>query len=84
VATATVVIVVDLSDPGSVLPSAQQWLSLVSSKLAATYALFERKGLEVPSQLRARASAALYSQNPDRALIEQSGGGTGLELFLVS
>jgi hypothetical protein len=73
VATAVVVVVLDLSDPASVLPSAHQWLGLVNSKLTATYSLFERKGLQVPEQLRARASAALFAQHADKALVNHSG-----------
>jgi dynein light intermediate chain 2 len=73
VATAVVVVVLDLSDPASVLPQALHWLGLVNTKLTATYGLFERKGLQVPEQLRARASAALFAQHPDKALVNQSG-----------
>ncbi|KAI8468973.1 MAG: cytoplasmic dynein 2 light intermediate chain 1 [Monoraphidium minutum] len=59
VTAAAVVICVDLSDPAAVLPSARQWLSAVRSKLAATYAAFERKGLQLPEQLRQRARLRL-------------------------
>lgn len=51
------VLVVDLSDPGAVLPSLLAWLGLLRARLAATYALFDKKGLQLPEQLRARARA---------------------------
>jgi hypothetical protein len=62
VASSTVVLVVDLSDPGAVLPSLLHWLGLLRQRLAATYALFDKKGLQLPEQLRARARARWAAQ----------------------
>jgi dynein light intermediate chain 2 len=73
VTTAVVVIVLDLSQPNSVIPTALQCLDLVQRKLAATYTLFERKGLQLPEQLRARQGAKLLSQHEDKDLVTCSG-----------
>jgi dynein light intermediate chain 2 len=73
VTTAVVVIVLDLSQPNSIIPTALQCLDLVQRKLAATYTLFERKGLQLPEQLRARQRAKLLSQHEDKDLITCSG-----------
>lgn len=73
VTTSVVVLVLDLSQPHSVIPTALQYLDLVKRKLAATYALFERKGLQLPDQLRTRQRAKLYSQHEDKDLISCSG-----------
>jgi hypothetical protein len=73
VTTAVVVIVLDLSQPSSVIPTALQFLDLVQRKLAATYTLFERKGLQLPEQLRARQRAKLLSQHEDKDLVKCSG-----------
>jgi hypothetical protein len=71
-----VVIVLDLSDPGSVLDTAGHWLDLVRQKLAATYSLFEKRGLQqLPAQLKARQQAkVLGQQHPDAALVDCPGG----------
>lgn len=76
VSTAVVVIVLDLSNPAGVLPSALHWLSAVRAKLAATYGLFERRGLaQLPQQLRARQrTKVLGQQHPDAQLVECTGG----------
>lgn len=76
VATAVVVIVLDLSDPGSVLATAGHWLGLLRQKLAATYGLFEKRGLQqLPAQLRARQRAKLLGgQHPDADLVDCPGG----------
>lgn len=73
VTTAVVVITVDLSDPGSAISSALHWVDVIKRKLAATYSLFERKGLQLPEQLRARQRTKLYSQHEDKDLINCSG-----------
>lgn len=73
VTTAVVVIVLDLSQPSSVIPTALQCLDLVQRKLAATYTLFERKGLQLPEQLRARQRTKLLSQHEDKDLVTCSG-----------
>lgn len=73
VTTAVVVIILDLSQPGTVIPSAVQWLDLVKRKLSATYSLFERKGLQLPEQLRTRQRAKLLSQHEDKELVSCSG-----------
>ncbi|KAJ9532928.1 hypothetical protein QJQ45_018044, partial [Haematococcus lacustris] len=73
VTTAVVVIVVDLSDPGSVLPTLLWWLEAVKRKLGATYEKFEKKGLQLPEQLRQRAKSKLYSQNEDKDAVWHSG-----------
>lgn len=74
VTSAVVVIVVDLSDPAAAVPSAAAWLARISSKLAATYALFQAKGLTLPEQLRARQRSKLWGGHADRDLIAHSGG----------
>lgn len=53
--TAVAVIVVDLGDPGSVLVTLLYWLDQIKQKLASTYEKFEKKGLQLPEQLRQRA-----------------------------
>mmetsp|Transcript_19674 Transcript_19674/g.42749 ORF Transcript_19674/g.42749 Transcript_19674/m.42749 type:complete len:403 (+) Transcript_19674:323-1531(+) len=73
VTTAVVVIVLDLSDPASVLSTALYWLDQVKRKLAATYDKFEKKGLQLPEQLRQRAKGKLFSQNEDKDIIYHSG-----------
>ncbi len=59
VTTAVVVVVVDLSDPSSVLGSLLGWLDHVKRKLGTTYEKFEKKGLQLPEQLRQRAKVGL-------------------------
>jgi dynein light intermediate chain 2 len=86
VTTAVVVIVLDLSQPSTIIPTALQCLDLAQRKLAATYTLFERKGLQLPEQLRARQRAKLLSQHEDRDLVTCSGisivlAGTKWDLF---
>eukprot|EP00879_Flechtneria_rotunda_P006287 GHRR01006607.1.p1 GENE.GHRR01006607.1~~GHRR01006607.1.p1 ORF type:complete len:393 (+),score=130.27 GHRR01006607.1:184-1362(+) len=73
VTTAVVVMVLDLSDPCSVLPCALRWLGLIKQKLATTYSLFERKGLQLPEQLKARQRAKLLSQHDDKGLVDCTG-----------
>ncbi len=58
VTTAVVVIVVDMSDPASILPSLLGWLEHVKKKLSTTYEKFEKKGLQLPEQLRTRAKVS--------------------------
>lgn len=60
------VVVVDLSDPSSVLVSLLYWLEQIKKKLGSTYEKFEKKGLQLPEQLRQRAKGKLYSQNEDK------------------
>jgi hypothetical protein len=59
-----VVVVVDLSEPGRAVGAALHWLGLLRRRLAATYALFERKGVQLPEQLRARARARWAARRP--------------------
>jgi dynein light intermediate chain 2 len=73
VTNAVVCIVLDLSDPGTVFSTAQYWLDQVKSKLSSTYEKFEKKGLQLPEQLRQRAKAKLYGQNDDKDLVYHSG-----------
>lgn len=47
-----VVIVVDLSEISAVLPTALYWLDQVKQKLTSTYEKFEKKGLQLPEQMR--------------------------------
>lgn len=68
ITTAVVVVVLDLSDPSSVLPTALHWLELVRQKLGTTYRLFERRGLQqLPEQLKARQRAKVLGQNHEDA-----------------
>jgi hypothetical protein len=72
VTNAVVVIVLDLSDPGSVLSNALHWLGLVRQKLTATYGLFEKRGLaQLPQQLKSRHRNKTFSQqHPDAQLVD--------------
>eukprot|EP00775_Hariotina_reticulata_P008097 gene8097-8290_t len=80
VTKAVVLIVLDLSDPGAVIPSALQWLQLVKGKLARTYSLFERKKLQLPEQLRNRQRTKVFSQHEDKELVDCC----GVSLVLVA
>lgn len=71
--TAVVVIVLDLSEPGSVLPSALKWLELIKQKLAHVYALFDKKGLQLPEQLRQRSRTKLFATDEDKDLVTHTG-----------
>lgn len=73
VTTACVVIVLDLSDPPSVLPTLVYWLEQIKAKLATTYEKFEKKGLQLPEQLKARARSKLFNQCEDKDIIWHSG-----------
>ncbi|KXZ48452.1 D1BLIC protein [Gonium pectorale] len=73
VTTGVVVIVVDLGDPASVLPTLAYWIEAVKRKLASTYEKFEKKGLQLPEQLRQRAKSKLYSANEDKDAVYHSG-----------
>ncbi|PNW79047.1 hypothetical protein CHLRE_09g398882v5 [Chlamydomonas reinhardtii] len=73
VTTAVVVIVVDLSDPAGVLPTLLYWVEQVKKKLGSTYEKFEKKGLQLPEQLRQRAKSKLYSANEDKDTVYHSG-----------
>lgn len=68
-----VVIVVDLSDPAGLLPTLMWWVEAVKRKLGATYDKFEKKGLQLPEQLRQRAKSKLYSANEDKDAVYHSG-----------
>lgn len=72
---AVVVIVLDLSDPPSLLPNALHWLGLVRQKLAATYGLFERRGLaQLPGQLKTRQRSKTFAQqHADAQLVDCPG-----------
>jgi dynein light intermediate chain 2 len=74
--TAVVVVVLDLSDPATVISSALHWLSLVQQKLAATFGLFEKRGLQqLPQQLRTRQrNKVLGQQHADAQLVNCPGG----------
>lgn len=69
------VIVLDLSDPASVLSNALHWLALVRQKLAATYGLFEKRGLaQLPQQLKSRHQNKTFSQqHQDAQLVDCPG-----------
>mmetsp|Transcript_14319 Transcript_14319/g.41743 ORF Transcript_14319/g.41743 Transcript_14319/m.41743 type:complete len:198 (-) Transcript_14319:1665-2258(-) len=73
ITTAVVVVVVDLSEPGAVLGSVTYWLDQVKKKLAATYEKFEKKGLQLPEQLRQRAKTKLFGSNDDKDVVYHSG-----------
>lgn len=73
VTTAAIVILVDLSDPSSVMPTATMWLDHVKAKLAVTFEKFEKKGLQLPEQLRQRAKARLFGGNEDKDTVYHAG-----------
>jgi hypothetical protein len=79
VTKAVVLIVLDLSVPGAVIPTALQWLQLVKSKLARTYSMFERKKLQLPEQLRNRQRTKVFNQHEDKELVDCCG-----EAFIIS
>lgn len=45
----------------------------MKKKLAATYEKFEKKGLQLPEQLRQRAKSKLYAASPDKDMVYHSG-----------
>lgn len=45
----------------------------VKKKLAATYEKFEKKGLQLPEQLRQRAKSKLFGGNDDKDVVYHSG-----------
>lgn len=63
----------DLSKPNEVLPDLLKWLSLIRSKLAATYGKLEKRGSKLPEQLRIRAKKALYASNKDKDVVHHTG-----------
>lgn len=71
--TAVVVIVVDLLRPSEVLPQLLKWLTLIRSRLAATYSKLEKRGSKLPDQLRIRAKKALYASNEDKDIVQHTG-----------
>ncbi len=73
VATAVVVVVLDLSDPGSVVPTALTWLALIQKKLASSYRRLEQLGAQVPEQLKQRARSKVWGQHEDRDLVNHTG-----------
>ena len=46
--------------------NARARMSQVKKKLGSTYEKFEKKGLQLPEQLRQRAKSKLYSANEDK------------------
>ncbi|QDZ22643.1 light intermediate chain of dynein [Chloropicon primus] len=73
VATATVLIVVDLSRPWEVLNSLTGWLARVRVRLDEVYDKFNRRGSKIPSQLKARAKKAFGSKHEDDGKIDHTG-----------
>ena len=45
----------------------------VKKKLSSTYEKFEKKGLQLPEQLRQRAKSKMYSSNEDKDIVYHSG-----------
>lgn len=80
-ATAHAVIVLDLSAPASVVPNVVQWLELVSARLAASSAAYERRGLQLPAQLRARQRASLLGPGHADAGSDVNCSGVGLAII---
>ncbi|GBF99690.1 vacuolar transporter chaperone [Raphidocelis subcapitata] len=73
VASAVLVVALDLSDPAGLLPAAAQWLGAARSKLAQTYEAFERKGVALPEQLRQRARQRFGAGHEDLPAIDVAG-----------
>ncbi|KAG2482769.1 hypothetical protein HYH03_018309 [Edaphochlamys debaryana] len=73
VTTGVVVVVVDLGDPASVAPTVTWWMEQIKKKLGSTYEKFEKKGLQLPEQLRQRAKSKLYAANEDKDNVFHSG-----------
>lgn len=69
------VIVLDLSEPATALSSALHWLDIVRQKLAATYGLFEKRGLQqLPQQLKTRQRNKVFGQqHADGQLVDFPG-----------
>ncbi len=57
VATATVLVVLDLSKPWQVLASLTSWLDRLRFRLEEVYDKFNRRGSKIPTQLKARAKS---------------------------
>lgn len=74
VATATVLIVLDLSKPYEVLDSLLGWLRRVRYRLEEVYDKFTRRGSKIPLQLKARAKKAFGgSKREDEGKIDHTG-----------
>ncbi len=48
------------------LPRHHRLPTQIKKKLASTYEKFEKKGLQLPEQLRQRAKSKMYSANEDK------------------
>ena len=72
-ATAVVVIVVDLSAPGDVLPMLERWLGRVRARLDAAYARLRRRGSKLPDQLLSRARKLFGAAHEDRDAVQHFG-----------
>mmetsp|Transcript_2694 Transcript_2694/g.3068 ORF Transcript_2694/g.3068 Transcript_2694/m.3068 type:complete len:409 (-) Transcript_2694:185-1411(-) len=73
VATAVVVIVVDLSQPSEVLPTLEHWLNKIKSKTGATYEKLERRGSKLPEQLKLRAKKVFGTSHEDKDAVIHTG-----------
>jgi dynein light intermediate chain 2, cytosolic len=67
------VIVVDLSEPLQALSSIEYWIEQTKRKLAATFEKFEKRGLQLPEQLRTRAKLKLFNGHEDKDVVYHSG-----------
>jgi len=72
--TAVVVVVVDLSDPSSVLSTAQHWIDQVKQRLGSAYEKFSKRGFDLPDKLKERAKNKLFGkEHKDKDLVYHSG-----------
>ena len=69
VASATVVVALDLSRPWDVLDEALRWVRAVRERCRAAYAQLRQRGSKLPDQLRQRAAKAYGAQHEDLAAV---------------
>jgi dynein light intermediate chain 2 len=68
-----VVLCLDLSKPSVLMGTAAAWLAAIRSKLAQTFQAFERRGLQLPQQLKQRARLQLGAGHEDADHIDVTG-----------
>ena len=84
VATATVVIVLDLSRPHAALRSLHAWLGRIRARLGHVFAKFARRKSKVPDQLKQRARRAYGGQHEDLAASPSPVDVTGISVVIVA
>lgn len=72
-ATAVVVIALDLSQPNDCLPTLERWLRRLRERLDAAYERLRRRGSKLPDQLLSRARKLFGSAHEDRDAVQHFG-----------